>query len=237
MFDLSNLTIAHCDDGCALGSRFPRAASLQIAGIDDVRIGVQHRAAVDMAQRPIVIAMIDELLDRARRIGRVIALAALAGGMQHADIEVARNRGRIISGDILGHVTLREAATMHRHLQRFDGNRLSAFAVEDMDIGRHGELGSEAIFGIMIAEDHEHLDSGLLEAPHLVDEEESGLKIAQVAVKDVACEYNEAAAFVDRKRNEVLERVARGAVDARGVIGRLGGQTEERAVEMEVGRV
>src|SRR4051812_37505537 len=119
---------------------------------------------MDMAQRPIVIAVIDELLDRARRIERVIALAALTRGMKHADIEVAGNRGRIVPGDILRHVTLWKAAAMDRHLQRLDGNRLSLLAVEDMDIGRHGEFGGEPIFGIMIAKDQEGLNADFLEA-------------------------------------------------------------------------
>ncbi|MDT8871491.1 hypothetical protein RAA17_11410 [Komagataeibacter rhaeticus] len=49
----------------APSARLHAHAALQVARIHHIRVPVQDLAGVDMAQRPVLVAMVDQLLDRA----------------------------------------------------------------------------------------------------------------------------------------------------------------------------
>ncbi len=62
-------------------------APLQIARVDDEGMLVQDLGPMDVAEGPLVISVVHELLQRARRVPGVRPLPAFARGVQHPDIE------------------------------------------------------------------------------------------------------------------------------------------------------
>ena len=79
------LAVDDIDDGRALGAALAHMATLEVAGKHDVRVGVQHRALVDVPKRPIVVSVPGELLERAGRIVVVVGVAAKTR-VQQADV-------------------------------------------------------------------------------------------------------------------------------------------------------
>ena len=66
---------------------------------------MKNRPVMNMAQRPIIVALGDKVIDRARCVVRVTPHA----GVENADIEDAIDRLRIRGGEVVGDITLPEA--------------------------------------------------------------------------------------------------------------------------------
>ena len=72
-----------------LWTALPDMAALKIAAKGDMRPLVQDGSRVNMRERPVIVALVDQVLDSARRIIGMAAHAAQPG-VKHTDIEAAR---------------------------------------------------------------------------------------------------------------------------------------------------
>src|SRR3569832_1504471 len=128
-----------------------------------------------VTQRPVVVAMVSKLLDGAGRVGRMAISGARAGRVQQADIEPSFGRRRIRQSQVLGNTALGKAATVDYSFQIFEMEGARLRAGEDVNVARHLEPRGKAIFGIVVAEDHDDADPRALEASHPIGEEQSRL--------------------------------------------------------------
>ena len=87
MLESNDRAVIDPDQHGPFGARLARVSTLKIAGIDDVRMFAEHDMGVDMAQRPVIIAMIGKLFRRAGGITGVMTFAARACCVQHADVK------------------------------------------------------------------------------------------------------------------------------------------------------
>ena len=106
--NLLDLAVLDRDKRCAFRTAFADVPALKIAAEGDMRPLVQDGGLVHMRERPIVVALVDQVLDGARRIVGVAAHAAQTG-VKDTDVEAA-SHGRRISGDeVVRDVALPEA--------------------------------------------------------------------------------------------------------------------------------
>ena len=99
-----------------MGPRLANVPPLEIAGEDHVRPFVQDIPLMHVAEGPVVIALVDEVIECAGRIIRVVSHAA-ESRMKDTDVERALHRLRIIRDQIVGHVAPREALAVQRHAE------------------------------------------------------------------------------------------------------------------------
>ena len=78
----------------AFGTAFPDMAPLKIATECYMWSLVQNCGLVNMGESPVIVSLVDQVLDGTRRIVRVPVHPAQAG-VQDADVEAAGNRRRI----------------------------------------------------------------------------------------------------------------------------------------------
>ena len=159
---------------------------------------------MDMAQRPVLVAMVDQLLDRAGGIG-LVPFTPLAGGVQDADVEQPRYRRGILAGNIGAHVAAAKAVAVHGNAQILHDAGLGSGRGEEVDVVRHPQMPCKAVFSIMVAQDHENADTRRPQPGHAADEEQPALRIAQVTVKHVACQHHEAACTFYGQADHVTE--------------------------------
>ena len=116
--DLVGLRRDQQGTACALLADVP---PLDVAGKGDdglARLPMfgKDAALMHMAQRPVLVALGFQFGNGAGRIGGVFGIA-FQGRVQHADVQPARDRFRIIRNHIFRGGFLLEASAMNRHLQ------------------------------------------------------------------------------------------------------------------------
>jgi hypothetical protein len=92
------------------------SSALEVAGKDDMGIRMELLVSVDVTKRPVLVALADQIIERAWGV-RIVAWAAIAGGVQNADIEPAGPRRRIGRSVVFGYCTVWEAAAMKSCLE------------------------------------------------------------------------------------------------------------------------
>ena len=160
--------------------------ALEVAGIDYVGVLRQDGAFVNMAERPVVVAVVSKLLGCAGRVARVLPFRSSAGGVEHADVQRPRSSWRVVARDVLGQVPAGIAAAVDGYPYIVQRPRGGSGLREDVHVLRHRKLVGEPILRVVVAEDHEDVDAGLAEAPHALDEVEASLEVPQVAIEDVS---------------------------------------------------
>ena len=156
------LPIGHLDQHAALGPRLAGVPALGIAGIDDVRLAVENLKVVHMAEGPIVVALGDQLFDRAG--GVVVVVGVAAGiGVQQPDVETVGHGGRIVGHKILRHAALGIAHAVQGDRQRRVPNGLRPAVVEQRDIAGPGDLPGHFVTRVVIAQDQIDRNPGLIQ--------------------------------------------------------------------------
>src|SRR3954454_8027978 len=109
-------------------------ASLDIAGIDDIRIGAENLAIVHVSQRPILVSLVGERLQRTRRI---VCLFGDPGEVrvQHSNIEEVRERAGIVCGEVLNDLRSGKTLSVDGYAQRVAGERLRLGTLENVNVG------------------------------------------------------------------------------------------------------
>src|SRR5687768_11655759 len=82
------LAVLDCNEGDAFGAALADMAALKIAAKHDMRPFMQDRGVVNMRERPVIIAFVDQILDGARRIIGMASHSAEAS-VQDTDVEAA----------------------------------------------------------------------------------------------------------------------------------------------------
>src|SRR5579875_2210549 len=233
MFDMRNAPVCDFNKRSPFRAGLPDAAPLKIARINNVRGRAQYLPGVNMAECPVVIAMIGELLERAGGIARV-PFAPATSRMQQADVEKARHRSGILQRDVFRDVALRKAPAMDGSSQLLDHHGLRPPGRKKPHI-RIFQPAGKPVFGIMIASNEDHPDASLPQPAHAADEEQASAVVTPLPIEDVSGDYDQPALLLDRERDEIVERLPRGIIETRRVILRLFGQAGERTVEMQIG--
>ena len=114
--NLLDLAVLDRNQRSAFRAAFADVAALQIAAEHDMRPLVEDSGLVHMRERPIVVALVDQVFDGAWRIVRVSRHAAQAG-VQDADVEAAGNRRRIGRDQIVRDVALPEALAVQGNVE------------------------------------------------------------------------------------------------------------------------
>src|SRR5205823_597250 len=140
-------------------------ATLDISRVDDIWITTQNLPVVDVAQRPILIALVLERLQRAWRIVRVLGSAGQIG-MQHADIEPMWNSGRITCRQIFGDLRSGEALTVKGNFQGLDAEGLRLVGFENVDVRRWPKLLDQLARRVVVPIKKIDIDSRILEPHH-----------------------------------------------------------------------
>ncbi len=122
---LGDLTIAHGNKGRPLGAGFSDVAALEIAGENNMRILVKHFPLMDVSERPVIVVMRDELIERTGCIW-FVPFATVARGVQYPDIIPAGLWRWVVQCNIFFGVWSRKTPTMHRDFQVSDLLGLSA---------------------------------------------------------------------------------------------------------------
>ena len=131
---------------------------------------VEDRPLVDVAQRPVIVAFGDKVIDRAGRIVRVISHAAHTG-VENADIEYIVNGLRIRGGEVVGDIALPEALTVKRDISSSSMNVSGLRAGNTLTPSGKYETSGDLAFCIVVAVEDESRDVRFREAAHLTGEE------------------------------------------------------------------
>ena len=218
------------------GPDFADVAPLQVAGEDDPGIAGQFLAIMDVAERPVVVAVRFQARQVAGRVAGVRGIP-LGGGVQQADVEQARDRWRIGPGQVILFGLVGEALAVDGDPDRIEAAGVGLGMAEDGDVFGQAQRAGNAVGGVMVAADGEDRDGRLGQPAHLGGEEQAGAEVRPVAVVNVARDQQEIDFFLDGEIDEAAEGAARGATDQLGGGRWIGLQPSQRAVEVKVGGV
>lgn len=108
----------------ALRSGFLGMPALEIARIDDPRIGFLHNfPSMDIAEREVVVALGIKRINSRGRL-KIVSGASGKAGVQDADVELAGNCIRIVGYQILRHVTVWKAPAVQSDVKLLDFDHL-----------------------------------------------------------------------------------------------------------------
>ena len=230
-----HLAVDDIDNSRALRTALAHVATLKVAGEDDVRVGVQHCALVDVPERPIVVSVPGELLERAGRIVVVVGVAAKAR-VQQADVREPRDRSGVSGGEVFGHRPGREALAVNGHSEVVEHDAFGPVVTQDVD-ARQLQVARDHAGGVVVAADHHNLDALLSQTRELRAQVQAGAEVLPVAVVHVAGEEQEIGVLRDAQLDQRLEGVARSAAHGLDRRAGVGGQPLHGAVDVRVGRV
>ncbi len=219
-----------------LGPGLPRVAALEITRKDDPRIGGEDLARVDVAERPVLVAMGPQRSKAAGSV-RLVALATVDARVQHADIEQTSDGSRVGEGEVLGDSPRGVALAVEGNAGRLVGKRLRGLGREDVNVLGRPQVLRELALGIVVSGEEIHGDARLPELGHLRSEEEPSAVVLPVTVVEVACQNDKRNVALDGEVDEVLKRAPGRLADLvhRGALVAL--QSPQRAVQMNVSRV
>ena len=230
---LHDLAAFHRNQGSPLGSGLPYVAPLQVPGEDDVGSLMKHCGLMHVAQRPVVVALVDQIGEGARRVV-VMAAHAAEPRVQDADVERSGDGLRISQGQIVDDGALPEALPVEDDAQIVDSRGFGSSRSEDMDVVRQGQAAGDLALGIMVAMEQVDRNAGLVETAHLADEVQAGVVVAPVTVVEIARDDEKGHLLFDGNSNELIERFPRSRADALRDASLLPGKPFQRTVEVNV---
>ena len=157
--------------------------------------------------------------------------------MQHANVVIPGDGGRIGGGEIVGGFLVPEALAVQDHAQRVEGEGLRFLRRETTHVVRQLELARHLAFGVVIAEKHENRNAGAPEATHLATEEDAGVVIAPAAIVEIAGNHHEINLLLDGTVDQLAKGVPCRVAQLRGRCIGISGESGERTVEVDVGGV
>ena len=211
-------------------------APLQVARVGDGHVALFHPVRVDMAQRPVLVALGVQLGRRAGGVAGVLGVA-LQRGVQHADVEPAGHRRGVAGHQVVGGGGVLEALAVQRHLERGDAKGLGAARGKHLHVVRQLQAARDFAFGVVVAVEQVYRDARLAQPPHLAHEEQAGVIVLPIAVVQIAGNHHEVHLLLDGARHQPLKGLARGCAQALGRRVGIGRQADQRAVEVDVGGV
>ena len=182
------------DQGGAFGAFLVDVAALEHAGEHDpAGVFGEMGAQMDVAERPVLVAVGDELLDGAG--GVVLVHAVPAGGVEQADVELAGLRRRVVLGDVVLHGAVGEPLAVDDDVQAGHRDAVRGGGPEQLGALGPGQLAGEHGLRVMVAADGVHGNAGAGEAGELADEEVAGGVILPVTIEQIPGEQDEGDLF------------------------------------------
>ena len=160
-------------NGDQLGRLWPGltdVATLKVTAKHDMRIFVQHTALVDMGKSPVVVALIYELLQRARRVILVRTVHPAKRRVQDSDVEVPLHGRRIGSGQVFRHCLHSKALPVQGDALVVELERLRLSIAEHLHVVGQRELFGDLALSVMIAVKNEHWNIHCAQTTHLPHE-------------------------------------------------------------------
>jgi hypothetical protein len=117
-----DFVILHRDKIRALGACFADMPSLEVTGENHVGVLVENALLMNMTERPVIVTLGDEFIERTGCVIRMATHAADAG-VQDANVESAVNRLRVRRDQIVGNVALPEALAVKRNAIGWSADR------------------------------------------------------------------------------------------------------------------
>jgi hypothetical protein len=113
--EAGDLAVFYLYDHSPLRAAFADTTALEIAGKNDRGVGTEHFVSMIMAERPVLIPALKEIL---HGTGRVVGMVGtpVARRMQHTDIEHAGFGGGICQRQVLRNRPIGEALTVQCYL-------------------------------------------------------------------------------------------------------------------------
>lgn len=186
-----------------------------------------------VAECPIVVSLVDKVVEGAGGIVLVAAQAA-ESGVQDADVESAGNRRRIGRGEVVGDVALPEALSVQDRAQPLDLEGFGPCGAEDVHVVGEREAAGDPALRVVVAEEQVDGNARRAETAHLAGEKQAGLVVAPVAVVQIAGDDEERGLFFGGVSDESLESVARGGANTFGSASFLPGKPLQGAVQVNV---
>ncbi len=231
--EIRYLAILDCYKVGTLGAGFPDMPALKVARKHDMRMLVKDLRFMDVAQRPIVVSLGHQLIERARGVGLVLGRASECG-MQYADIERAGHGIGIAGYQIVGYLPLPEALPVQRNLQFIEDKAVRLACGEDLHVIWQTQTPGDLTFSVMVAVKDERTDAGLGELAHLVNEEQARVEVAPVTVIKITGYDDEGDLLVDRLSDEIVKGFAGRRPDSLRRRSRVSREPYERAVDMNI---
>ncbi len=168
--EFDDFTILDRDEVRALGASFADMPSLKVSGENHMGILMENNPVMNVTERPIIVALGDEVIECAGCVVRMAAHAAHAG-VENADVEDAIDRLRIRGGEIVGNIALPEALAMKRNAKFLKHECLGLTRGKHVDALGHAQAPGDLAFRIVVAVEDEGRDVRFREAAHLAGEE------------------------------------------------------------------
>ena len=228
-----NFTILDRDEVRAFGTCFADMPSLKVSGENHMGILVENNPVMNVTERPIIIALGDEVIECAGCVVRMSVHAAHAS-VQNADIEEAVDRVWIGGGEVVGDIAQPEALAMKRHAKLLKHECLRFTRGKHLDALGHAQTPRDLAFRIVVAVKDEGRDVRFRKAANLAGEEQPGLIVAPIAIIEIACDHHKIDLLINRFGDEIVESLPRrrtNALDGRPVIPR---EPPQRTIEVNV---
>ena len=165
-----DFTLLDGDEIRALGACFADMPSLKVSGENHMGILVENNAVMNVTERPIIVALGHEVIERTGCIVRMAVHAAHAG-VQNADIEDAVDRLWVRGGEVVGNIALPEALAMKCNAKFLKYKRLRLASGKHIDALGHAQAPGDLAFCIVVAVEDKGRDVRFREASHLTGEE------------------------------------------------------------------
>ena len=137
-------------------------------------------------------------------MGRV----AFECGVQHADIEPARQRRRVGAGQIVHRGGLLVAAAMQGHPQGINPEGAGFAGVKRVHVGGQRELFGHLAVGIVVAKQQVHRDVCQIQAAHLPAKKVTRVVVFPAAVIQVTRNHHEVNRFLNGDVHQPGKRIA-----------------------------
>ena len=198
--------IIDLDEVCAARTRFARVAALRVARVGGDGFALVHDApCVDVAQRPVVHARLPQVVDAARRVRRMAAIAANVGMQQpngertalhlaESERKVARDIARGVADSV--HDCAVWLVREYRHALPLPAEAVAALGVSQPCL--------PAVKRVMVAVADERADARRIEPPQTVDELELRAQARVVLVVHVAGDEQRVRTFADAQVDDVV---------------------------------
>ncbi|HEX3150399.1 MAG TPA: hypothetical protein VHR66_20140 [Gemmataceae bacterium] len=197
---------------------------------------VHFLALMHVAQRPIVVAARNQLVEGTRGVVCVVFTTGKRS-VQHTNVEPTGYRVWVVCRKVVELGLSSEALSVKCDSKMIERDGVRLFRWKGTNIVWQSQLRRDSALCIVIAGEHNHGNSGPSEFLHLIDEEESGVVVLPIPVVVVTGQNHEFDAPINCQANQIRECLAGCAancIDGRSFIGV---QSEKWAVEMNIGGV
>src|SRR6478736_2139978 len=208
-------------------------APLQIAGKHDPGSFAPHFPRVNVSEREIVVASVDQRCQSTGCVRRV-PCPALERGVQQADIEQPAQRFRVARAEIGRYFTGLEALAMNRDAQILQHERVRLLVRQLPHVVRQVQVRGELAGRVMVAANPNHAHVPRAQRRHLLGEKQTRRVVAPVTVVQVAGDLQQLCLLIEAQLDQVFDRSPCGTADLLDWCAFVFGKPRKRAIQMQI---